>query len=68
MLSSQVERAKSIATRAHEGQTDKIGAPYIEHPEMVASFVQGLPGFAARVTGSSDGELTVSARDPEAEG
>ena len=27
-----------------------------------------LPGFAARVTGSSDGELTVSARDPEAEG
>jgi hypothetical protein len=27
-----------------------------------------LPGFAARVTGSAAGELTVSARDPEAEG
>jgi hypothetical protein len=27
-----------------------------------------LPGFSARVTGSSDGELQVTARDPESEG
>ena len=26
-----------------------------------------LPGFAARVTAQADGELTVSARDPETE-
>lgn len=31
--------AQSIATVAHEGQTDKNGAPYIEHPAAVASFV-----------------------------
>jgi hypothetical protein len=29
--------------------------------------VTTLPGFAARVTGSSDGELTVAAHDPESE-
>jgi hypothetical protein len=27
-----LERAIEIATRAHEGQRDKAGAPYIEHP------------------------------------
>jgi len=45
--SHQVERARSIATRAHEGQRDKIGAPYIGHPAMVAALVRVLPGFAA---------------------
>jgi hypothetical protein len=30
--------------------------------------VATLPGFAARVTADADGELTVSARDPETEG
>ena len=29
--------------------------------------IPGLPGFAARVTAESDGELTIAARDPEAE-
>ena len=45
--SDQIDVARSIATRAHGGQRDKIGAPYIEHPATVASFVQALPGFAA---------------------
>lgn len=31
--------AQSIATIAHEDQTDKNGAPYIEHPAAVASYV-----------------------------
>lgn len=32
--------AKTIATVAHEDQVDKNGAPYILHPEAVASFVE----------------------------
>lgn len=33
--------AQTIATVAHEGQTDKNGAPYIDHPAAVASYVSG---------------------------
>ena len=43
----QVELARRIATRAHHGQLDKIGALYIEHPAMVVSFVRAMPEFAA---------------------
>lgn len=35
-MSSLIDRAQSIATAAHEGQTDKAGAPYIDHPRRVA--------------------------------
>ena len=31
--------AKTLATVAHEGQTDKNGEPYIGHPERVAGYV-----------------------------
>lgn len=41
MPSSQEEIARSIATRAHAGQVDKAGKPYIGHPERVASQVEG---------------------------
>ena len=34
--STDVEAAKALATRTHEGQTDKAGLPYITHPERVA--------------------------------
>ena len=34
-----VSEAKEIATRAHQGQIDKTGAPYIGHPERVATHV-----------------------------
>lgn len=30
-----LDRAKTIATSAHEGQVDKAGKPYIEHPMRV---------------------------------
>lgn len=40
---SQIEIAKAIATVAHSGQVDKTGAPYIEHPERVARFVEADP-------------------------
>lgn len=29
--------AEGVATRAHAGQTDKVGRPYIEHPAAVAA-------------------------------
>lgn len=32
--------AKMVANRAHEGQVDKLGVPYIEHVEAVARMVQ----------------------------
>lgn len=37
--------AYRIAADAHAGQTDKIGAPYIEHPAMVVGLAKRLPGF-----------------------
>lgn len=47
MLRSQSEIAKSIATKAHQGQFDKAGRPYIEHPAFVASSVNGDKAKAA---------------------
>lgn len=32
-----LEKALIIATKAHEGQTDKAGAPYIFHPIRVSN-------------------------------
>ena len=46
--STDIEAAKALATRAHEGQTDKAGLPYITHPERVAS---RLHTAEARVVG-----------------
>jgi (p)ppGpp synthase/HD superfamily hydrolase len=37
----QVERARLIATLAHDGQTDKNGEPYIDHCYRVAESVRG---------------------------
>lgn len=36
--------ARGIAETAHEGQVDKSGAAYIEHPRRVAERVSGDPG------------------------
>lgn len=38
-MNEKVLRAKEIATKAHNGQTDKSGVPYINHPKTVASMV-----------------------------
>ena len=37
MYSTDVDAAKALATRMHEGQVDKAGLPYITHPQRVAS-------------------------------
>lgn len=39
--SALVDLARSIATKAHEHQVDKIGQPYIGHPARVAERVRG---------------------------
>ena len=38
-MDSLVERAKALAYRAHAGQVDKAGRPYIEHVARVAAAV-----------------------------
>lgn len=38
-----VEAAKDLATRAHAGQVDKAGRPYIEHVARVAAAVSDDP-------------------------
>lgn len=38
-----VERAKDLAYRAHAGQVDKAGRPYIEHVARVAAAVSDDP-------------------------
>jgi (p)ppGpp synthase/HD superfamily hydrolase len=40
-MGSQETIACAIARKAHAGQTDKAGAPYIGHPAHVASQVEG---------------------------
>lgn len=39
-MTGLVERAKALAIRAHAGQLDKAGRPYIEHVARVASAVE----------------------------
>lgn len=44
-----LERAIAIAARAHEGQVDKAGAPYILHPLRVMLAVKGKQAQMAAV-------------------
>lgn len=48
---SAIDEAEALARKAHEGQTDKSGAPYIHHVERVALRVQqaGAPAQALTV-------------------
>ncbi len=36
MYSTDVEAARNLAVKQHEGQVDKAGQPYVSHPERVA--------------------------------
>lgn len=46
-MSELVERAKALAYRAHAGQVDKAGRPYIEHVARVAAAVSDDPDAEA---------------------
>ncbi len=72
-----VSRAKALAYRAHEGQVDKAGRPYIEHVARVAAavsddpeaeavawlhdVVEDHPGFAHEVMHSFPHEVSLAA-------
>lgn len=38
---NDLEFAIAFATKAHAGQVDKAGIPYVEHPKAVSGFVNG---------------------------
>lgn len=40
-MGPQEQIARDIATRAHDGQLDRAGKPYIGHPAHVAAHVEG---------------------------
>lgn len=40
-MRADLARAIALATQAHAGQTDKAGAPYIDHPLRVMASVSG---------------------------
>ena len=42
-MNDLIERAKALAYRAHAGQVDKAGRPYIEHVARVAAAVSDDP-------------------------
>ncbi len=42
MFSNKLLLAEQIATKAHKGQVDKAGMPYITHPQTVAGLVGGI--------------------------
>ena len=53
-----LDRAKAIATSVHEGQVDKAGKPYIEHPMRVMNMgktvEEKIAGFLHDVVEDSD--------------
>jgi (p)ppGpp synthase/HD superfamily hydrolase len=42
MALTVVALAETLARRYHAGQVDRVGAPYIDHPEAVAGLLAGL--------------------------
>jgi hypothetical protein len=43
-MSDLISEAQAIATRVHDGQTDKAGADYVTHPARVAELVRAAGG------------------------
>ncbi len=51
-LQAMINTARLIATRAHAGQVDKAGRPYVHHPERVVAMLRLLPTYAAADVGT----------------
>lgn len=63
-----VSLAQSIATKAHAGQVDKAGNPYITHPATVAASVQGSKAKAVAWLHDVVEDTSVTFADLEAAG
>ncbi|MEV3903733.1 guanosine-3',5'-bis(diphosphate) 3'-pyrophosphohydrolase [Mycobacterium sp. NPDC050551] len=63
-----IEKADGIAERAHRGQVDKIGRPYIAHPRRVAGRVDTAQAKAAALLHDVIEDSPVTAADLVAEG
>jgi (p)ppGpp synthase/HD superfamily hydrolase len=63
-----VDQAVEIARRAHEGQLDKAGNPYIDHPLRVMAGVTGEHAKMAAVLHDVIEDTTVTAQDLLADG
>lgn len=65
---STLERAIEIAARAHAGQVDKSGAPYILHPIRVMLRVASVPERMAAVLHDVVEDTAVTLAELEQEG
>jgi (p)ppGpp synthase/HD superfamily hydrolase len=65
---STLERAIALAARAHEGQTDKVGEPYILHPIRVMLRVEGEEARIAAVLHDVIEETSLTLADLKREG
>ena len=63
-----IEKALQIAARAHEGQKDKDGQPYILHPRRVMAGVEGEEARIAAVLHDVVEDTTVTLDDLRREG
>ena len=63
-----IEKALQIAARAHEGQVDKQGLPYILHPLRVMDGVEGLDAKIVAVLHDVVEDTPVTFDDLEREG
>jgi GTP diphosphokinase / guanosine-3',5'-bis(diphosphate) 3'-diphosphatase len=65
---STLERAIEIAAKAHQGQLDKAGQPYILHPLRVMLAVQTLPEQMAAILHDVVEDTPVTLADLQSEG
>lgn len=63
-----VVRADEIAEKAHQGQLDKIGRPYIDHPRRVAARLDTPDAKAAALLHDVIEDSDLTADDLRAEG
>ena len=65
---ASIEKALQIAARAHEGQKDKDGQPYILHPLRVMNAVEDVPAKIVAVLHDVIEDTSVTAEELRREG